>query len=237
MTTQPNRQMTAQPNRQLNRKRVLFATVPAEEHFNQMTGLAKSLQGLGCDVRWYTSGIFSEKLEKLNIPHYTFKNAEDINPMNFIETLIYAFGNRSGEYYKDIQALYQSFPFDLMVADNTFSAIPLVRHKMNIPVVSIGKIPYPEDSEVYVPFENVMPYAYVYVTNGGFGGTHLSIRHNLPMVATGVYEGKNEVCVRIGRCKLGIDLKSEVPSPNAIQDAVNEALTASIYCGIVTLFF
>ncbi|HXB08661.1 MAG TPA: nucleotide disphospho-sugar-binding domain-containing protein [Puia sp.] len=405
---------------QLKGKKILFATVPAEGHFNPLTGLARFLQSQGCDVRWYTSEIFTEKLGKLGIPHYTFIKAVDINPTNFMEKLpernaiqdpaakleydlIHLFGNRSEEYYEDIQALYGSFPFDGMVADNTFSAIPFVRYKMNIPVVSIGVLPLAEDSvdlapygmalppattaaerstyaefrnlgvdvlfkrsidnfdailnkhsiphknsllldllireavlylqigipsfeyqrsdlsanirfvgallpyatprqgrswyderlekhskivlvtqgtvetdiqkilvptleafkgtdvlviattggsktgelrekypfenfiiEDYIPFDDVMPHADVYVTNGGYSGTLLSIKHNLPIVAAGVHEGKSEVCARIGYFNLGIDLKTEVPSPEAIRKAVNRILVDSSYKDSIT---
>jgi len=317
--------------------------------------------------------------------------------------LIHAFGNRAEEYYQVLQDLYGSFPFDLMVADYTFSAIPFVRYKMNKPVVSIGVIPLAEDSvhlapygmalppatneaekakyaelrnsavditfkqsidnfdailnknsiphknsmlfdlliresviclqigtpsfeydrsdlgdnirfvgalfpyasprqgpswyderlkkykkivlvtqgtvekdirkiliptleafkgtdvlviaatggtqteelqekypfenfiiKDYIPFDDVMPYANVFVTNGGYSGTLLSIKHKLPIVAAGMHEGKNEVCARIGYFNLGIDLKTELPSSQAIQDAANKILIDNTYKDKVT---
>jgi len=39
---------------QLIGKKILFVTVPADGHFNPLTGLAKYLQDSGCEVRWYT---------------------------------------------------------------------------------------------------------------------------------------------------------------------------------------
>lgn len=399
----------------LNGKNILFASVPAEGHVNPMTGLAKFLQGMGCNVRWYTSEIFSQKLERLGIHHYPFVKALDLNQENLLEKLpervtihdpaakldfdlINFFGNRSEEYYRDLQDIYASFPFDLLVADSMFSAIPFVRHRMHIPVVSIGIIPLAEDSydlapygmalppatnaterseyaalrdmatdvlfkrsidnydailtkhgiphqnsvmfdlliresliylqigipsfeyersdlsdnirfvgallphadprqgpswhddrllkyekivlvtqgtvekdiqkiliptleafkgtdvlviattggsnteklrekfpfenfiiEDYIPFDDVMPYADVYVTNGGYSGTLLSIKHNLPIIAAGVHEGKNEVCARIGHFKIGVNLRTEVPFPSAIRSAVNKILGDSSY--------
>ena len=88
--------------------------------------------------------------------------------------------------------------------------------------------------EDYIPFDDVMPYANVYVTNGGYGGTLLSIKHKLPIVAAGVHEAKNEVCARIGYFNIGIDLKTEVPSPEAIRDAVNKILVNSSYKDNIT---
>ena len=68
-------------NKQLspgNGKKILFASVPADGHFNPLTGLAKHLQSLGYEVRWYTSKHYAPKLKKLSIPHYPFVKAMDV---------------------------------------------------------------------------------------------------------------------------------------------------------------
>jgi hypothetical protein len=39
----------------LKAKEILFASFPADGHFNPLTGLAVYLKNLGCEVRWYTS--------------------------------------------------------------------------------------------------------------------------------------------------------------------------------------
>ncbi len=76
--------------------------------------------------------------------------------------------------------------------------------------------------EDFIPFNDIMPYADVYVTNGGMGGVQLSIQANLPMVTAGVHEGKNEICARVGYFNLGINLKTERPTPVQIRKAVQE---------------
>ena len=63
--------------------------------------------------------------------------------------------------------------------------------------------------EDFIPFNDVMPYADVYITNGGYGGVMLGVENNLPMVVAGIHEGKNEICARVGFFKLGINLKTE----------------------------
>ena len=42
-------------------RKILFASMPAEGHVNPLTGLAKHLQSLGADVRWYTGSSYQEK--------------------------------------------------------------------------------------------------------------------------------------------------------------------------------
>lgn len=83
--------------------------------------------------------------------------------------------------------------------------------------------------EDFIPFDDVMPYADVYVTNGGYGGVLLSIQNQLPMVVAGVHEGKNEINARVGYFKLGINLKTEKPSVLQLRIAVEEILANNIY--------
>lgn len=91
---------------------------------------------------------------------------------------------------------------------------------------------YPEKNliiEDFIPFSDIMPYVSAYVTNGGYGGTMLGIMNKLPMVVAGVHEGKNEICARVGYFKLGIDLKTERPTPRQIHDAVSRIIQDDEY--------
>jgi UDP:flavonoid glycosyltransferase YjiC (YdhE family) len=74
-----------------------------------------------------------------------------------------------------------------------------------------------------------MPYADVYVSNGGYGGVLLSVQNNLPMVVAGVHEGKNEINARVGYFELGINLKTETPSVSQIRRAVEEIMADKKY--------
>ncbi len=398
-----------------NSKKILFACVPGDGHFNPLTGIAKYLQSLGYDIRWYTSAAYSKKLEKLQIPHYPFKRALEVtgetadtvfperkelkNPVKKLNyDIINFFIKRGPEYYVDMLDIYKSFSFDLVIADVAFSAIPFITDKMNIPVLSIGVFPLTETSkdlapaglgitpsktffgrrrqdisrfiagkilfrksnivmkkvmgeysistdnanifdllvkkstfvlqsgtpgfeyfrsdlgknirfigpllpykkpgnkdvwfdgrlisykkiivvtqgtverdvekimvptleafkntdilvvattggsqtaalrerfpesniiiEDFIPFEDIMPYANVYITNGGYGGVMLGIENELPLVVAGVHEGKNEINARIGYFNLGINLKTETPSVLQMRSAVDEVIKNSIY--------
>jgi hypothetical protein len=44
--------------------KILFANFPADGHFNPLTTLAMQLKQSGCDIRWYTSSYYSDKLAK-----------------------------------------------------------------------------------------------------------------------------------------------------------------------------
>lgn len=148
--------------------KVLFANFPADGHFNPMTGLAKHLLDKGCDVRWYTSTIYEAKVQKLGIPFYPLQKALDISGENLGEVfpqrdaiksqiaklnfdLVNVFILRGPEYFQDIQEIYKEFAFDIMVADVAFTAVPLVKECMQIPVVTIGIMPLPETSKDLAP--------------------------------------------------------------------------------------
>ncbi|MHA7271004.1 glycosyltransferase [Arthrobacter sp. HLT1-20] len=78
--------------------------------------------------------------------------------------------------------------------------------------------------EDFVDFEAVFPRTDVFVTNGGFGGVLLSLSHGVPVVAAGINEGKNDVNARIEYAGVGINLRTDAPSSDAIAKAVDTVL-------------
>ncbi|SEB05655.1 glycosyltransferase, MGT family [Pedobacter hartonius] len=385
---------------ELASKKILFATYSSEGHINPLTGMAKHLQGLGCEVKFYVSDHFDAKMKSIGIDYYPISKANDSNsetirkqypelittndPVEKHKIYQKILVKTAKDSFEDIQDIYSSFPFDLVITTCAYLSIPLIRYKFQVPVVSVGVIPLAEDEETgakntplpqenainfkegsnpyaelltaqgvpyqkaeivnilkfltrqaslylqigtpefeykhdhlgeniryvgalspylkpasenkwyderlekyakivfvtqgtvesdtaklieptlqafintdtlviattggkgtqllkekyvadnliiedYIPYADVMPYASAYITNGGYGGTILSIRNRLPLVAAGLHEGKNEVCARIGYFKIGIDLKTESPTSQAIYDAVQEILENKVY--------
>jgi len=397
-------------------KRILFANVPADGHFNPLTGLAVHLKNCGYDVRWYSSSMYKQKIQKMGIPYYPFVKAMNITQENIAEIfperekinnkvrklnfdIINFFVLRGPEYFEDITAIYEEFPFDLFICDSTFTAIPFVKEKLNVPVYSIGIVPLPETSvdlppaglgmtpsasffgrrkqdflrffadkilfrtanrvvnkvmkeydidtngvslfdllikkadlllqsgtpgfeydrsdlssnirymgpllpyinpnntvdqwfdqrlysydkvilvtqgtvekdvekiivptleafkdsnylvvattggsqtaelkvrypqkniiiEDFIPFGDVMPFADLYITNGGYGGVLLGIQNQLPLLVAGVHEGKNEINARVGYFELGLNLQTEKPFPLQIKLAAEKVLSDEKY--------
>jgi len=83
--------------------------------------------------------------------------------------------------------------------------------------------------EDFIPFSQIMPFADVFISNGGYGGVMQSIKNKLPMVVAGIHEGKNEICARVGYFKLGINMRTEHPKPGKIKRAVSEILNNPFY--------
>src|SRR5215467_9693741 len=139
-------------------KKILFANVPVDGHFNPLTDLAVYLKNQGHDVRWYAGNGFDKKLQQLSIPRFPFKEAKEINQFNIDEyypervriksglkklqfDLKYFFVYRAPEYLTDIRQIYEEFPFEVMVCDSAFTAAQLVRRKLNVHVVCLGIFP------------------------------------------------------------------------------------------------
>lgn len=396
-------------------KKILFANMAADGHFNPLTGIAAWLRDQGHDVRWYTSKFYEDKIVRMNIPTYRYKRALEVN----METMDQVFPDREDnqgklaklkydmknffilrgpEFAEDIKEIYEEFAFDVLVADILFTGAPLVREALKVPTVAIGVCPlmessrdlpptgmgmvpagnifgklqhrilrwmaehvifkevnqcmnevygryglppvkgilfdgwmqrcdlllqsgvpgfefhrsdlnpnvrfvgallpdhmkkvgafkleakrkqykkvilvtqgtaerdveklivpvleayknteylvvattggsrtqelrerYPQENivvEDFINFNEIMPIADVYVTNGGYGGVMLGIHHQLPMVLAGIHEGKSEITARAGYFKLGINLKTEKPTAARIKQAVDKVLSDKQY--------
>jgi UDP:flavonoid glycosyltransferase YjiC (YdhE family) len=150
------------------KKKILFANIPADGHFNPLTSLAVHLKEAGHDVRWYTGPSYAPKIEKLGISYYLFnkakevtvKNIDEIFPQrkrikNHIKKVIFDicsyFIERGPEFYEDILEINQSFDFDVLVADNGFTGISFVKEKLKKHTVTVGILPLNESSDELPP--------------------------------------------------------------------------------------
>lgn len=95
-----------------------------------------------------------------------------------------------------------------------------LRRKYNRPHIVI---------EDFIPFEDIMPYVDLFISNGGYGGVLQSIQHGVPMLVAGVHEGKNEICARIGYLGYGINLKTERPRSEHVGKAARRILSDTSY--------
>jgi UDP:flavonoid glycosyltransferase YjiC (YdhE family) len=72
--------------------------------------------------------------------------------------------------------------------------------------------------EDYIDFDAALRHADAYVTNGGFGGVMLSLANGVPLVCAGITEGKNDVNAHVDYHRVGIDLHSDKPKPDGIEE-------------------
>ncbi|UPK71759.1 glycosyltransferase [Chitinophaga filiformis] len=154
---------------QLAGKKVLFATISTDAHIDPLTGLAKYLQDCGCDVRWYASEYYTTKFHRLYIYHYTPRKHRQVNEENADEPppggtrvrdrvaklnhhLTHTFARPAARHFENIRSIFEVFPFDIVIVDNMFTAAPIIRKILGIPVIAIGVVPLAEASRDLPPY-------------------------------------------------------------------------------------
>jgi len=156
--------------------RILIASLPLDGHFNPLTGLAVHLRKRGHDVRWYTAQSYAAKLAALEVPHYPFVRASDINGENLAEhypeykdlgvgpkaiafALEKVFFVNLEAHLHDVVELSVAFPFDAIVFDGAFYAGRLIAEKLGVPAYPVwaGPTPAPVSKTAPPPFFGLKP--------------------------------------------------------------------------------
>ena len=147
--------------------KILFAAMPADGHFNPLTGVAMHLKAAGHDVRWYAGPSYIPKVERLGLPYYPFVRANEVTADNIAElfperarlrglALIRFDGNHFfvaevGSYFEDVRDIHATFPFDAFFCDAGFYAMQLIKEKLGKHVCAIGVGPSMETSKDVPP--------------------------------------------------------------------------------------
>ncbi|KAL2069534.1 hypothetical protein VTL71DRAFT_14213 [Oculimacula yallundae] len=76
----------------------------------------------------------------------------------------------------------------------------------------------------FIPFDDVLALADVFVTNGGYGGFQHAVSHGTPLVVAGTAADKPEVAARVEWAGLGVNLRTEVPTQEEVREAVLKVL-------------
>ena len=97
------------------------------------------------------------------------------------------------------------------------------------PLDTLPPLPPNARAAVFLPYDELLPRTDVYVTNGGYGGVQYALRHGVPIVATGGKEDKPEVGARVAWAGVGLRLRSERPSPQALRRAILRVLREPSY--------
>ena len=130
--------------------RILFASLPADGHFNPLTGIAVHLAAVGHDVRWYAGPEYAPRVTRLGIPVFPYAEATEVTAGNL--NLLYPerarlrgprlmsfdgeklFVANVGAHFRDIVAIREQFPFDLFFCDGALYAEHLVATVLKVPV-------------------------------------------------------------------------------------------------------
>jgi UDP:flavonoid glycosyltransferase YjiC (YdhE family) len=76
----------------------------------------------------------------------------------------------------------------------------------------------------YFPYDAILPYADVFVSNAGYGGFMQGVMNGVPMVMSGTVADKAEVCARAEYAGVAVNLRSAKPGEEAIRAGVEKVL-------------
>ena len=128
--------------------RILFASMPADGHFNPLTGVAVQLAQRGHDVRWYAGQTYGARLDRLGMPWFPYRHATEIMASNINDLfperaklkgpklisfeLDTFFVSQVENHFQDISAIRHEWAFDALVCDGALYAELLVADKESI---------------------------------------------------------------------------------------------------------
>jgi MGT family glycosyltransferase len=93
----------------------------------------------------------------------------------------------------------------------------------------MGAIPSNARVASYLPFEWLLPQTDAFVTNGGYGSVNQALSFGIPLVTAGLSEDKADVNARVAWSGVGIDLKTQEPTPSALRKAVRAVVDTERY--------
>lgn len=97
------------------------------------------------------------------------------------------------------------------------------------PVDTLPALPANAFAASYLPYDELLARTSVLVTNGGYGGLHHAMRHGVPIVIAGDSEDKVETSARVQHARVGVNLRTGRPTPDAIRSAVQRILADPSY--------
>jgi len=81
----------------------------------------------------------------------------------------------------------------------------------------------------FIPFDLLLPYTDVLVSNAGYGGVQLALNHGVPMVLAGATEDKPEVSAHAAWTGAAINLATNRPETTELRKAIETVMADSRY--------
>ena len=153
--------------------KILFASMPADGHFNPLTGIAVQLADRGHDVRWYAGPAYGTRLDRLGMRWFPYERATEVMAGNLNDLfperaslkgpklisldLEALFVSQVENHFQDLAHLRQEWPFDALVCDGALYAEQLVAESLQIPVFAVGLTMVMPDADGPPPFFGLRP--------------------------------------------------------------------------------
>ncbi|MCW2794857.1 glycosyltransferase [Nocardioides sp.] len=153
--------------------RILFASMPADGHFNPLTGIAGHLAERGHDVRWYAGPTYGARLDLLGMRWFPYQQATEVMASNLNDL----FPERAGlkgpklisfdldkffvsqveNHFQDMAAIRREWPFEALVCDGALYAEQLVAESLHLPVFAVALTMVMPDAQGPPPFFGLRP--------------------------------------------------------------------------------
>lgn len=206
--------------------KILCASVPADGHFNPLTGVAAHLASVGHDVRWYAGPDYGRKVEALGMAHFPYRRAAEITGDNINDH----FPERAGlkgprrisfdlekffvanvdEHFEDILEIRSGFAFDVFLCDGALYVEKLIAEALGVPVFAVGLSTVLPDEQSPPPFFGLRPARTV------VGRTaHRVVRRMLASTMRSGVQTYNEILARHGVGPIPLDGFPHAPMASA----------------------
>lgn len=153
--------------------RILCASMPADGHFNPLTGVAVRLAERGHDVRWYAGPTYGARLDRLGMQWFPYRAATEVMAGNLGDLyperarlrgpklisfeLDKFFVGQVENHFQDIVAIMDEWPFEALLCDGALYAEQLVAESLRLPVFAVGLTTVMPDDKGPPPFFGLRP--------------------------------------------------------------------------------
>jgi UDP:flavonoid glycosyltransferase YjiC (YdhE family) len=156
-------------------------------------------------------GALLEPPGRADLPSWAYEVEDATVPVVHVTQGTVADGDLAALVLPTIQALADE---DVLVVAGTGRHDP----------AGLGPLPANARVAPFVPHGWLLPHTSVMVTNGGFGGVQVALANGVPLVVAGATEDKPEVAARVAWAGVGVNLRTNTPTPAGIRAAVRRVL-------------
>ncbi|CAN5260268.1 glycosyltransferase [soil metagenome] len=211
--------------------RVLFGSV------NRAYRRARVAAGMPAGDRMYFEVMSRELFLQPTVAELEYPRRDLPNQVAFIGPLLPPKGQAAmPPWWSEVEAAHVAGRPIILVTQGTLAtdpsqlvepALAALADRDALVIVTMDRaIAAPPNARVaaYVPYQALLPYCRMMITNGGYGGVQLAIAHGVPLIIAGGSEEKPEIAARVAWSGAAIDLRTGRPTPKALKKAIARML-------------
>lgn len=211
--------------------RVLFGSV------NRAYRRARVEAGMPAGDRMYFEVMSRELILQPTVAELEYPRSDLPRQVVFIGPLLPPAGTAPlPAWWAEVEAAHVADRPIILVTQGTLATDPselvepalaaLADHDVLVIVTLDRAVAVPTNARIaaYVPYQALLPYCRMMITNGGYGGVQMAIAHGVPLIIAGGSEEKPEIAARVAWSGAAIDLRTGRPKPHKLRKAVDRML-------------